>query len=756
MLKILKFARKYWYTMLVILGLLFIQAYCELSLPEYTSNIVDVGIQEKGIESPVPTKMRAETYNHLLLFMNEEETEIFTEAYEESQGDIFTLKEKYREAAKENISERTEEETKEYIETLKALLSKKETLLMMLSSEGEQADAMKKEFYAQAEFLEDTDLFTAFSMMPKEAVLKISETLGEQIDQMSDTIGDSSAIAFVAAEYEEMGMNVDGIQMSYLKKQGVMMLLIAFGGMIAAVIATFFSARLAAKVSMKLRAQVYDKVVKFSNAELNQFSTASLITRCTNDIQQVQMVLTMMFRIVLYAPIMAIGGIMKVVETKSGMGWIIVVAVAAVFTLVGVLMVVAMPKFQSMQNLVDRLNLVSREILTGIPVIRAFSREKHEEKRFDQASRDLQKTQLFTNSTMAFMMPAMMFIMNAITVLIVWVGAHGVDTGTIQVGSMMAFITYTMQIVMSFLMITMVSIMLPRAAVAAGRIDEVLQTKVAIQNKEQVVPLATDGRIQGVVAFEHVSFAYPGADENALEDIDFVAKPGETTAIIGSTGCGKSSLVQLIPRLFDVTKGRITIDGKDIRDVDLHELRSHIGYVPQKGVLFSGTIESNIAFGHDEITRDAVEEAADIAQASDFIQEKEKKFQSHIAQGGANVSGGQKQRLAIARALAKKPQILVFDDSFSALDYRTDRALRRELGEKTKDATVIIVAQRISTILHADKILVLDDGKIAGMGTHKELLKNNEVYRQIAQSQLSEKEINDTLNNDAETKKEVQ
>ena len=754
MLKILKFAKQYWYMMLVILGLLFVQAYCELSLPEYTSNIVDVGIQERGIESPVPEKMRAQTYDHLLLFMNEEETEIFTEGYETADGEIYTLKEAYSEAAQSEVSKKTDEETKEYIEQLKSLLSTKETLLMMLSSEGEQADAMKEAFYAQMGVPAGTDLFEVFAMMPKEAVLQISEALEEQLSEMADTIGDSTAISFVAAEYEAMGTDVDGIQMDYLKHQGIMMLLIAFGSMIAAVCATFFSARLAAKVSMNLRGQVYDKVVKFSNAELNKFSTASLITRCTNDIQQVQMVLTMMFRIVLYAPIMALGGISKVAKTESGMGWIIVVAVVAVFSLVGILMAVAMPKFRSMQNLVDRLNLVSREMLTGIPVIRAFSREKHEEKRFDEASRDLQKTQLFTNSSMAFMMPAMMFIMNAITVLIVWVGAHGVDTGSIQVGSMMAFITYTMQIVMSFLMITMVSIMLPRAAVAAGRIEEVLKTEVSIDNKKQVASLAKEGKVQGVVAFEHVSFAYPGADENALEDIDFVANPGETTAIIGSTGCGKSSLVQLIPRLFDVSKGRITIDGTDIRDVDLKELRQNIGYVPQKGVLFSGTIESNIAFGQGDIDTDAVEEAAQIAQASEFIQGKEEKFKSRIAQGGANVSGGQKQRLAIARALAKKPQILVFDDSFSALDYKTDKTLRKELHEKTRNATVIIVAQRISTILHADKILVLDDGRIAGCGTHKELLKSNEVYRQIAQSQLSEKEINETLN-EAETEKEV-
>lgn len=741
MLKILKFGKQYWYVMLLTLFLLFIQANCDLALPQYTSNIVDVGIQTGGIESPVPEKMRAETYERLALFMTEEELAVMSQAYEMSEGDTYSLKEEYEEVLRAELSKDTNEETKAYLEELKSLISTKETLIYMLSSEAEEAEAMKTKLLTQMNLPAETDLFEAFAMMPKEAVLQISDAMEEQLAKMAETIGDSSAIAFVIDEYKQLNIDVNAIQMDYLKKQGLIMLGIAFIGMLVAVLSTYTSAKMAAKVAMNLRGQVFHKVVRFSSVEMNKFSTASLITRCTNDIQQVQMVMTMMFRIVLYAPLMAIGGIIKVVNTKSGMGWIIVLAVACIFGIVGVLMVVAMPKFKKMQVLVDKLNLVSREILTGISVIRAFGREKYEEERFDKASGELKKTQLFTNTTMAFMMPAMMFVMNGITVLIIWIGAHGIEIGNIQVGTMMAFITYTMHIVMSFLMITMVSIMLPRAAVAAGRIEEVLNTKIVIDNKEETTPLSTNGKVTGEITFEHVSFRYPNGEEDALTDIDFTAKPGETTAIIGSTGCGKSSLVQLIPRLFDVTEGKITIDGVDIRDMDLKELRDNIGYVPQKGVLFSGTIAENIAFGQDEINQKAIEEAAQIAQATEFIEGKSDTYNSKIAQGGTNVSGGQKQRLAIARALAKKPKILIFDDSFSALDYRTDKALRKELSQKTKDATVLIVAQRISTILHADKILVLDDGKIVGCGTHKELLRDNEVYRQIASSQLSEKEM---------------
>ena len=546
------------------------------------------------------------------------------------------------------------------------------------------------------------------------------------------------AISFLQEEYQNIGIALDKVQMNYLRNVGGRMIALALLTMVAAILVGYLSAKLAARTSRDLRNQVFQKVVGFSSEEMNRFSTASLITRSTNDIQQVQQVLVMLFRIVAYAPIMGIGGIIKVFHTNASMTWIIAVAVGVIMFMVMILMQVAMPKFKSMQKLVDRLNLVSREILTGIPVIRAFSREKHEEKRFDSASRDLMKTQLFTTRTMSFMMPAMMFIMNAITVLILWVGSHGIDLGQLQVGDMMAFITYTMQIVMSFLMLTMISVMLPRASVAADRIDEILKSETVIHNPENP---KKDVIQKGEVRFENVSFQYPGAEECALTDIDFTAKSGETTAIIGSTGCGKSTLVQLIPRLFDVTKGKITIDGVDIRQMDMKELRRKIGYVPQKGILFSGTIASNLKFGAPDISNEKMEEAAAIAQATEFIETKPEGYETGIAQGGTNVSGGQKQRLSIARAIAKNPNIYVFDDSFSALDYKTDITLRKALKEKVSEATVLIVAQRISTIIHAEKIIVLEDGKIVGMGTHEELMEDNKVYQQIAMSQLSKGEL---------------
>lgn len=761
MIKVLKFAKKSWYVMIIILLLLFVQANCDLALPEYTSDIVDVGIQSKGIESPVPEKMREETFEQLVLFMNQEEEELFRAGYSKN-GTIYELAVACEEDHKGGKKDGVTYVSKEEYEKFRQMLIEKETIFSMLTSEGEEADAMKSQMLSKMGLPEDTDIITAFSMLPKETVLEICNGISEKMADMSDLIGESTAIAFVSAEYEAMGMDVDKLQMDYLKRKGLEMLGIAVLGMVVSIIVAFIASRLAANVAKDLRNKVYKKVVSFSNGEINQFSTSSLITRCTNDIQQVQMVLIMIFRIVLYAPIMGIGGIVKVIQTGTHMTWIIAVAVVLVLSLVGILMIIAMPKFKMMQILVDRLNLVSRETLTGISVIRAFGREKYEEERFQDASTDLMKTQLFTHRTMAFMMPTMMFVMNGITVLIIWVGAHGIDLGNLQVGDMMAFITYTMQIVMSFLMITMVSVMLPRAAVSAVRIEEVLNTKTHINNPKEAEKLGKD--VKGVVSFEHVYFAYPNSKEDALEDIDFTANPGETTAIIGSTGCGKSTLVQLLPRLYDVKEGAVKIDGVDIRKLDLADLRDQIGYVPQKGMLFSGTIKSNIGFGRKEVPMEQIKEAAEIAQASEFIMAKPDTFEEHIAQGGGNVSGGQKQRLSIARAIAKQPKIYVFDDSFSALDYKTDQILRKALNEKTKDATVIIVAQRISTILHADKILVLDDGKIVGQGTHKELLADNEVYRQIAASQLSEAEMNASAGEDTKkqsgqkdhVKKEVQ
>ncbi|MEG1992841.1 MAG: ABC transporter ATP-binding protein [Acetivibrio sp.] len=731
MFKIIKFAKKSWYVMILIILLLFVQANCELALPQYTSNIVDVGIQYKGIETPIPDKMRNETYEHLKLFLEEDGIALLEKYYENS------LEEGIYHFNYNLIKKDTKEEQ---LTQLKEALVPGESFMALLTSHGEKYVEIQNKMLASMglDASKTKDIFEVFGTMPPEAIQAMKTNMNEKMGDMAKSTEESMAIAFIQNEYKEMGVNLGQFQTDYLKKTGIQMLLLALLGMVVSIAVAFLSARMAAKTSRDLRNQVFQKVMGFSNGEMNQFSTASLITRSTNDVQQVQMVLTMMFRIVAYAPIMGIGGIIKVLNTRTSMTWIIAVAVLAILCIVGVLMTIAMPKFKKMQVLLDRLNLVSREILTGIPVIRAFSREKHEEKRFEVASRDLMKTQLFTNRVMTFMMPTMMFIMNGITVLILWVGAHGIEIGNLQVGDMMAFITYTMQIVMSFLMITMISIMLPRAAVSATRIDEILNCETQIVNPEKPRILE---KVQKGIRFENVSFCYNQAKENVLENINFLAAKGETTAIIGSTGCGKSTLVNLIPRLYDVTEGKITIDDVDIRDMDIKNLREKIGFVPQKGILFSGTIASNINFGVENPSMNNTKEAAEIAQAAEFIKEKPDGYEENIAQGGNNVSGGQKQRLAIARAIAKRPDLYVFDDSFSALDYKTDIALRKALYQNVKDAVVIIVAQRISTIIHADKIIVLDDGKIAGMGTHKELLAENEIYQQIAASQLSKEEL---------------
>ena len=689
----------------LIFALLFLQAYCDLSLPSYTSKIVDVGIQQKGIEDGVPDKIRAVSLEALEIFMSEEERDKVENAYTKN-GDIYERKE---------LSSLEREE-------LNSIFSVPMMILLQAEDSGMTAEALQN--------------------MPQEQLAAMQEQIEEakkQIESMPESIVTQSAVAYVQQEYADMGENVDRIQMNYVLLAGLKMLGMALLIMVCAVSVTFLSSRLAAKLGHDLRNQVYRKVISFSNSEMDHFSTASLITRSTNDIQQVQMMFAMLFRIVLYAPILGVGGVLKVLETESSMTWILAVAVGLILVLVLVLMIIAMPKFNKLQTLIDRLNLVAREILTGIPVIRAFSREKHEEERFEVANRRLMKTNLFVNRVMTVMMPVMMLIMNGITVLIVYSGSHAVDQGQIQVGSMMAFIQYTMQIIMSFLMITMLSVMLPRAEVSAKRINEVLATKVQIENPKESVEAKAEQK--GTVEFKDVTFSYPGAEENVLSHISFEAKKGETVAFIGSTGSGKSTLVNLIPRFYDVTEGKITIDGKDIRDVAQRDLRDRLGYVPQKGVLFSGDIASNILYGNPDGSEAEMEEAAQIAQAEEFISHKKKKYHSPIAQGGSNVSGGQKQRLSIARAIAKHPDIYIFDDSFSALDYKTDVTLRQALKQKTKDSTVIIVAQRISTILHAEQIIVLDDGKVAGIGTHKELLKNCEAYYQIAASQLSEKEL---------------
>ncbi len=724
MFKVLKFAKKLWYVMIFILLLLVVQVFCELTLPDYTSDIVDVGIQNKGVEYPIPEEMSEETYHNLGMFLTDDQKNTVDQYYkyekEEYVADLNSLKE----------DERT---------NLEDSMLDAEMVVYLFTADSDEAKQMQGQMLkAMGMDAKNADVMSILEAMPEEQRRSMTEGIKDKLKDYPDYMAEAMGVQFATAEYDKLGIDMDAYQMDYLKQMAVRMLGIAVLAMIVSIIVGFLSARLAAYTAQDVRGKVFSKVMGFSNAEMNQFSTSSLITRCTNDVQQIQMVLTILFRMVAFAPIMGIGAVVKVLHSTTSMAWVIVVAVAAVMLLILVLMVVAMPKFKIMQKLVDRLNLVSREILTGLSVIRAFGREKYEEKRFEDASRNLMKTQMFTSGTMALMMPTMMFIMNGVSVLIVWVGAGKIDAGDIQVGEMIAFLTYAMYIIMSFLMISMVSIMLPRATVAADRIDEVLQSETLILDKEDAKE-APQGK--GEIVFDHVSFGYPNAKEYALNDIDFTAKAGQTTAIIGSTGCGKSTLVNLIPRLFDVSEGKIVIDGMDIRDMKMKDLRKMIGFVPQKGVLFSGTIASNIRFGNESATDAEVEQAAAIAQATEFVDEKEKRYDSEVAQGGNNVSGGQKQRLAIARAIAKHPKIYVFDDSFSALDYKTDAALRRALNTQVKDATVIIVAQRISTIMHADQILVLEDGRIVGRGTHEELLANNEVYRQIAQSQLTQKDL---------------
>ena len=721
MLKMFHYMKERWHYIVMIILLLFVQAFCDLSLPDYTSKIVNVGIQQKGIEDGVPDTLRKESMEQISLFLEEEDSEKVKASYEED-GDIYRLK----------------EITREEREELNQILGIPEMVVSGLWDDSSKEVAKIKE---QLQVPEEAKLLEVFAQMPKEQLSAMKEGMTEKFEEMPESIVTQSAVLFVEEEYKVQGKDMDALQTQYILISGLKMLGLALLAMGAAIMVTFLSSQVAATLGKNLRNHVYRKVISFSGEELNHFSTASLITRSTNDVQQVQLLFTLLFRIVLYAPILGIGGVYKVFQTDASMTWILGLAVVVIMLFVALLFKIAMPKFTKLQYLIDELNLVSREILTGVPVIRAFSREKHEEERFEEANARLTKTNLFVNRCMTSMMPVMMLIMNGVTVLIVWNGSHAVNDGTMQVGNMMAFMQYAMQIIMAFLMITMMSIMIPRAKVAATRINEVLETEVSIHDPEHTEEAKEE--LKGDVVFEHVGFAYPGADEESLTDIDFHAKKGETVAFIGSTGSGKSTLVNLIPRFFDVTSGRILVDGVDIRSLKLHDLRQKIGYVPQKGVLFSGTIDSNIRYGKPEVTQDEVKRAAQIAQAWDFIQEKEEGVNSAIAQGGSNVSGGQKQRLSIARAIAKEPEIYIFDDSFSALDYKTDVVLRRALKKETKDATTLIVAQRISTILHADKILVLDEGKVVGQGTHKELLKTCEVYRQIAISQLSEEELAD-------------
>ena len=718
MIKLMKYLKKSAGYVALIIALLFLQAYCDLSLPDYTSKIVNIGIQQKGIEDGVPEKIRKTSMDGLELFMSQEDISQLETAYTED-GELYVLKD-------------IDKDTRA---SLNEILGKPMLMLGGLTMENEASGEM----LAQMGIPEGADPVEAVAQMPEDARAQMTESMGEKFRDMPDSMITQAAVSYVQAEYEALGEDIDELQMKYIGEAGLKMILMALLIMAASISVVFLSAKVAASLGHDIRGDIYRKVIGFSSNEYNKFSTASLITRSTNDVQQVQMTMAMMFRIVLYAPIIGIGGVLRVLETDSSMTWILGVGVVLILVIIGLLFSIAMPRFTKLQTLIDRLNLVTREILTGIPVIRAFSREKHEEDRFEDAKKVLTKTNLFVNRCMTFMMPSMMLIMNGISVLIVYNGSYAVDAGNMQVGDMMAFIQYAMQIIMAFLMITAMSIMLPRANVAAMRIVEILETENSL--KEPEAPVHPSEEIKGTVEFDHVSFAYPDAGENVLTDISFKAEKGQTLAVIGSTGSGKSSLINLIPRFYDVIQGCVKVDGVDVRSMSQKELRDRLGYVPQKGVLFSGTIDSNIRYGKTDISEEQVKKAAMVAQAQDFIEEKPHGYESPVAQGGTNVSGGQKQRLSIARAVAKDPEIFIFDDSFSALDFKTDKALRKALKEHTKNATTIIVAQRISTILNADQILVLDDGKMAGLGTHRELMKNCEVYRQIAMSQLSEEEL---------------
>lgn len=714
MFKVLKNLKESWISVITIVLLLIVQAAGDLTLPDYTSKIVNVGIQNGGIENVAPEVIRKSEMENMLIFTEEDDKILAS----------------YEEISKDNLdSAEYEKLVKKYPALENESLYK---IKKISSSEQDELDSL---------MAKPLMMLSVTKQMPKEQLDQMLETVNQKLNDMQESILEQAAIQEVKNEYKAIGMNTDSIQNQYIIMAGLKMLGISLIIMISAISIMCLSARVAARLAKTLREKVFKKVLRFSNKEFSEYSTASLITRSTNDIQQIQGLIAILFRVLVYAPIIGIGGFLRVLnQSDNSMAWIIGVAIVAILFVVATLFIIAMPRFKKLQQLIDKLNLVAREILTGLPVIRAFNTEKKEEKRFDKANMDLTKTNLFVNRAMSFMMPTLMLIMNGISLLIVWVGAHGIDNGTMQVGNMMAFIQYTMQIVMSFLMISMVSIMLPRASVSANRINEIIETEETIKDSKE--PKKLNPNKKGLVEFKNVSFRYPDSDEEVLSDISFTAEPGKTTAIIGSTGSGKSTIVNLIPRFYDVTSGNLLIDGVDIKDISNKDLRKIIGFVPQKGILFSGTIESNIKYGNPSMSDEQMIEAAQIAQATEFIESKPEKYQEPIAQGGSNVSGGQKQRLSIARAIAIDPEILVFDDSFSALDFKTDSILRAELAKKTQDKTVIIVAQRINTILNADQIIVLEDGKVVGKGTHEELIKTNETYKQIALSQLSAKELN--------------
>ena len=742
MLKLTKYLKPFIGSILAIVMLLVIQATCDLALPEYMSNIVNVGVQQNGIDEAVPLAISETELNKIMLFVDEDDKKVLLDNYEVANKSSLSGS-VVDKGVKEYISNHDEKiyrlSTKDKDEKDKLAKILEKPIVTVAALESEDLADMAGEESPMMQLPDGVDIFTAMSNMPKEQVESMKASIDEKFSDFPDMMIGQMAVSYIGDQYKNIGVDTDTLRLRYILFEGALMLGIALASMVATVLVGLIGARVAAALGRNLRGKVFNKVVGFSNAEFDAYSTSSLITRTTNDIQQIQLLMVMLLRIVFYAPILGVGGAIKVINTHTSMGWIVVVALVAISVLVMFLFGFAMPKFKVLQKLVDKLNLVSRESLTGMLVIRAFSNQKHEEKRFDNVNKELTGTNLFVSRIMVTMMPLMMLIMNLVTILIVWVGAHKIDDGIMQVGDMTAFMQYTMQIIMAFLMISMISIMLPRASVSAQRVCEVLDTEESIKDSKNAKTFSDS--VRGVVEYKNVSFKYPGAEEYVLKDISFTAKPGETTAFIGSTGSGKSTVINLLPRFYDVTEGEILVDGINIKDVTQHDLREKIGYVPQKGVLFSGDIESNLKYGYKDATEEDLKEATEIAQATEFISNKPDGFKTEISQGGTNVSGGQKQRLSIARALIKKPEIYIFDDSFSALDLKTDAALRKALNKKTKNSTILLVAQRVSTIINADQIVVMDEGKVAGIGTHNELMENCEVYKQIALSQLSKEEL---------------
>ena len=744
MLNLLKHLKPFVGSMILAVALLFVQAICDLSLPDYMSDIVNVGIQQGGVENAVPKVIKSSEMKKLFIFMDDNQKTVVDDNYILLDKDNLTTDEynkylkDYPELENESIYKLNTKE-KEKLDKLNNIFGKPMLIVSMLESKGLSGVPGIDGMVTQGMDLSTMDPFEVLNMMPQDQIDSMLSNVDKKLADMPESMITQSATSYVKEQYKDIGINTDKLQSNYVIVAGVKMVGIALISMVATVFVSFIAARVGAALGRNLRKDVFNKVVGFSNTEFDEFSTASLITRTTNDIQQIIMLVVMGLRIVFYAPILGIGGVIKVINTGASMGWVIGVAVISILLLVIVLFTFAMPKFKSVQKLVDRLNLVTRESLTGMLVIRAFSTQKYEEDKFEVANKNLTKTNLFVNRIMTTMMPLMMFIMNAITLLIVWVGAHRIDEGIMQVGTMMAFMQYTMQIIMAFLMISMVSVILPRAMVSAQRVSEVLNVDVVVKDSDNLQTFNHDEK--GTIEFKNVSFRYPGADEDVISNVSFKALPGETTAFIGSTGSGKSTLINLIPRFYDATEGEILIDGVNIKNVSQYDLREKIGFIPQKGLLFSGTIESNLKYGGDHISDEDMIKASEIAQAMEFINSKEEKFNTEIAQGGTNVSGGQKQRLAIARAIAKKPEVFIFDDSFSALDFKTDAKLRKAINTELRESTLLIVAQRISTIMNANQIIVLDEGKVVGKGTHKELMKNCEVYQQIALSQLSKEEL---------------